>query len=361
MSMLPNRWDRALKGFLAGVIVLLLMGMTYQYIGTKLDTRRYLPPGELVDVGGHKLHVYCTGSGSPTVVLDAMAGGWSLYWSLVQPEVAKFTRVCSYDRAGYGWSEPGPAPRTGQKLAEELHALLAIGNVADPYVLVGHSLSGLTARLYRSQHPTDVAGLVLVDSAHEDQLKHEDFRKLFDSGGIRLSAFRMTTALGVPRFMALFGVLPPHMSKQLQQVPEEVRPILQAGWLRTQYLSTVAEETDAVEKTTEQVRATGRIGDVPLVVVTATGPVWWPDLPSGVNADQLKEAWLQLQKDLLKLSPNSSQIFADNSGHFVQFDQPDVVVAAIRRVIQEVRQTEDQAKSREPRAPKPAPMPPCPD
>jgi hypothetical protein len=161
--------------------------------------------------------------------------------------------------------------------------------------------------------------------------------------------------------MALFGVLPPHMSKQLQQVPEEVRPILQAGWLRTQYLSTVEEESAAVEKTAEQARGTGLIGDVPLVVVTAVGPEWWPDLPSGIHADRLKELWLQLQRDLLKLSPNSSQIFADKSSHFVPFDQPDAVVAAIRRVTQEVRHTEDQAKSREPRAPKPLPMPPCPD
>ena len=117
-----RRWLIRVGGGLLGLIVILaLAGVIYQAIGTTIDSHNYPPLGKLVDVGGYHLHLYCTGEGSPTVVLDAMGNGWSLYWSTVQPEVAKLTRVCSYDRAGSGWSEPGPTPRTGQQIANAAH------------------------------------------------------------------------------------------------------------------------------------------------------------------------------------------------------------------------------------------------
>ena len=111
--------------WLAGMlVVLVIIGIGYQFIGMVSDRIHYSPPGRMIDVGGHRLHLYCIGNGSPTVVLESPAPGWSLYWTLVQPEVAKTTRVCAYDRAGLGWSDPGPLPRTGQRMAQELHRLL---------------------------------------------------------------------------------------------------------------------------------------------------------------------------------------------------------------------------------------------
>jgi pimeloyl-ACP methyl ester carboxylesterase len=127
----------------------MIAGMGYQFAGMLIDRSHYPPPGQMIDVGGHRLHLYCTGTGSPTVVLEAAAPGWSLYWSLVQPDVAKVTKVCAYDRAGLGWSERGPLPRTGQRMARELHQLLTRAGISGPYVFVGHSLGGFVARQLR--------------------------------------------------------------------------------------------------------------------------------------------------------------------------------------------------------------------
>jgi len=334
------RWiRRGIRGLLGLIVVLALAGSLYQFIGSAIDKRKYPPPGKLVDVGGYQLHLYCTGAGSPTVVMDAMGNGWSLYWSAVQPEVAKFTRVCSYDRAGYGWSDPGPTPRTGQQIASELHTLLGNAGIASPYILVGHSLGGFTVRLYRNQHPTEVAGMVLVDAGHEDELEQEEFRKFFDAGQRQLPAFRVVTALGVPRLFSSLGLLPPFLSKQLQQVPPDVRPMLRAGWVRTPYMTAIAEETAVLPETLEQVRATGTLGDLPLVVLTATGPIWWPDSPAEVDGTQFKQMWLELQQKLTTLSTHNTQLFADKSSHFMQFDQPDLIVDAVRRIVETTKQS----------------------
>ena len=130
------------------------------------------PPGVMVELGGHRLHIHCTGEGSPAVIFESGLGGTSLDWSRVQPEVSEFTRACSYDRAGYGWSEPGPSPRHAVRLAAELDRLLLSAGVPPPYVLVGHSFGGLTIRILAARREQTVAGLVLVDTVHERQFQH---------------------------------------------------------------------------------------------------------------------------------------------------------------------------------------------
>jgi pimeloyl-ACP methyl ester carboxylesterase len=126
------------------------------------------PPGVLVDIGGYRLHLHCSGSGSPVVLLEAGAGDFSSDWSLVQPAVSQVTRVCSYDRAGYAWSDAGPLPRTIRQVTSELHAMIGAAGLPAPLVLVGHSLGGLYARAFAAAHPDQVAGVVLIDAAHED-------------------------------------------------------------------------------------------------------------------------------------------------------------------------------------------------
>jgi pimeloyl-ACP methyl ester carboxylesterase len=155
------------------LLVALVVGAIYQARATEIDLREAFPgPGEMVDVGEHRLHLNCVGQGSPTVVLD---GGWgytSVEWSgWVQPEVAEHTRVCAYDRAGMGWSEPEPGPPDATRVACQLHTLLQEADEEVPYVLVGHSLAGLYSRIYAERYPEEVAGMVLVDSTHPDQFE----------------------------------------------------------------------------------------------------------------------------------------------------------------------------------------------
>jgi pimeloyl-ACP methyl ester carboxylesterase len=140
-------------GFLCLIGLLLMIGAAYQWISTKLDAKRYPAPGQLVDIGGYKLHLYNAGSGGPAVILDAGLGGFSSSWGLVQPKIAQFTQVVSYDRAGTGWSEPSPFPRTSQQIVRELHTLLQNAHIPKPYILVGHSFGGINVRLYAATYP----------------------------------------------------------------------------------------------------------------------------------------------------------------------------------------------------------------
>jgi pimeloyl-ACP methyl ester carboxylesterase len=158
---------RTLAALVGLLVALGLAGASYEAIAAAGDARRYPPPGRLVDVGGERLHIQCVGTGSPTVVLDAGLGGSSLDWNLVQSELGNTTRVCAYDRAGMGWSDPSPYPRTPRQIADELHTLLTNAGIAEPYVLVGHSLAGKNVRLFALTHPDQVAGMVLVDARSE--------------------------------------------------------------------------------------------------------------------------------------------------------------------------------------------------
>ena len=160
-----HRSRRVLRGFARGIAVTLALmvglasvGASYEAIAAGGDAKAYPPPGRLVDVGGYRLHIQCAGTGSPAVVLDAGLGGTSLDWNLVQKEMGLTTQVCAYDRAGMGWSETGPLPRTPDQIARELHTLLTNAGIPGPYVLVGHSVGGKNVRMFALQYPDEVAG-----------------------------------------------------------------------------------------------------------------------------------------------------------------------------------------------------------
>jgi pimeloyl-ACP methyl ester carboxylesterase len=165
-----TRW---LKRALLACVVLLsfvsICGALYQWLATRRDLAAHPAPGHLVDIGGHRLHIWCTGSGTPAVILDSGLGGSFVDWSYVQPDIARFTTVCSYDRAGMGYSDPGPFPRTSQQIADELAVLLDRAHIPGPVVLAGASLGGFNVRVLASTRPERVAGLVLVDASHETQ------------------------------------------------------------------------------------------------------------------------------------------------------------------------------------------------
>ena len=333
------RW---LVRILSGLVLLALIGVVYQLAGEALDSRRYPPPGRLVDVGGHRLHLSCTGEGNPTVILEAAGPGWSLYWSTVQPEIAKRTRVCSYDRAGFGWSESGPSPRTGRRIATELHTLLAQAGISGPYLLVGHSLGGFVVRLYRHFHPTDVVGMVLVEAGQETELRRSEFRKFIHAGKTTLPLFTALTALDISRLLTSFDFLPPLFAEQEAKVPAEIRPMLRAGWLQTDYPITLADEAVSLGETVDQVQRAGSLGNLPLIVLTATGPIWWPDMSADIDQAKFRETWLQLQTELTNLSSDSRQIFAEHSSHLINFDQPELIVDAVRQLLETGKQAHRQ-------------------
>ena len=325
----PNRlvfWIvRILLGLLALIVLLALGGASYEAIMAAGDGRRYPPPGQLVDVGGYRLHLHCIGQGSPTVVLDAGLGGFSLDWGAVQPHIATSTRVCAYDRAGLGWSEPGPTPRSPQQFASELHALLTNGGVEGPYVLVAHSLSGKTARLFANQHPDDVAGMVLVDTSHEfvddhrppEQLAAEDAERRQFQNMIRWTArFGLVRLLWAP---ALPSVLPG--SGNLTPEARTAIGVLQA---RPRQIETALAEDAAKMDSNTQLRTAASLGATPLIV-----------LVSGQNVDHdpiSKEA----QQIMTGLSSNSRLVIAQ-SGHYVHYEQPAQVVESIRQVVDAAR------------------------
>src|SRR4029078_6365238 len=214
-----RRWTKRIFVVLGAFLLLAtLSGATYQWLATRKDLAATPPPGHLVDIGGYRLHLWCTGDGAPAVILDAGLGGSTAGWGFVQPEVARFTRACSYDRAGMGYSDPGPLPRTARRNASELAELLARGGIAGPVVLVGESIAGFNVRVFASDHPERTAGLVLVDGSHEDDVLEVPGMARFVPLLSPIGALRL---LGVS-----FG-------ERLESLPPSVRPFAKATRFRT--------------------------------------------------------------------------------------------------------------------------------
>ena len=354
------RWTRrGLAGLLVLVVGGLIVGAAYQTSAEYRDRRRYAPPGRLIDVGGYRLHLYCTGSGGPTVALDAGLGGFSLDWSLVQPQVAAATRVCSYDRAGNGWSEPGPAPRDAVQVAKEWHTLMARSGERGPYVLVGHSLGGLHARLYASTYPQEVAGLVLVDptptATPAEQLQHmsAEERRQFEAWVAQQPAppsqarqavlnwlTRLAARVGLVR---LIGAQAIERDTLLPYLPPEHKPAYRALLLRSARIDTVLAEMAAGETSAEQVRAATRPLDgrpVRVLVSNVPGNFARQAQPDAVSSTDLMLLHVlhRISRDLAhQFSSDGMLLVAEQSGHYIQIDQPDVVVQTIRGVVEAVR------------------------
>jgi pimeloyl-ACP methyl ester carboxylesterase len=313
------------------VLVLLLAGVVFQFVMTRIDARRYPAPGEMVDVGGYDLHLYCTGEagGAPSVVMDSGLGGTVLDWQLVQPEVAKFARVCTYDRAGMGWSDPGDQPRTSQQIVKELHTLLGnAGVVEGPYVLVGHSFGGTNMQVYASHYPDEVAGMVLVDSALEDE-KAVTLTQSLQPSPVLLKIY---ATIGLTRLPYTLGGEPPGLtSPELED--EQV-----AISSHRKHVFAVADETSSLQESFNENRADPMsLGNKPLMVLSAgfvqlTG--------TGLSQEQVNlidELHSDSQAALTRRSENAKQIIAEDSGHYIQVERPALVIDAVRHVVEATR------------------------
>jgi pimeloyl-ACP methyl ester carboxylesterase len=316
------RWiGRTLAGLFGLIVVLGLVGASYEAIAARGDARRYPAPGQLVDVGGYRLHIQCVGTGSPTVVLDAGLSGSSLDWSLVQPELGRSTRVCAYDRAGMGWSDPGPQPRTPRQIADELHSLLTKAGIAGPYVLVGHSLGGKNVRLFALQHPGQVAGMVLVDArgeyvdANTSPAEVQAFQQALAAQAL---LYRVARSVGLVRLIgaSLWGG---------PAMPREMRT--EGMLLQTSQRGVDAQTAEGLERAADdaQLQAAPSLGDRPVIVLAAGQKVAHDPI------------WAEAQRRQAALSTNGRLIVAEGSGHAIHWDQPTLVIDAVRQVVDDVR------------------------
>lgn len=281
------------------------------------------PLGKLVDVGGYRVHVYCTGAGSPTVVI--VGAGFSFNWGLVQPEVAKFTQVCAYDHSGIGWSDAGPADSCDLRVGEVHTALKNLG-IKGPYVLVGHSLGGLVARVYAGKYPDETAGIVFVDHAMQAL-------RAFTAPG-PVPRAQAQTAPATPKTptgpMVITGAMGIEDDPNFSKLSEHDREL--DLWFMAQQRNQTALRTNhnnvnpgcfaAVDEMAKEYPHP--LGEKPLV---------------DVDTDEMRNSpgYLDLQKELLALSLNSKEMVAEKSSHFVIIDRPDVVIEAIRRAVESVR------------------------
>jgi pimeloyl-ACP methyl ester carboxylesterase len=320
-----RRLHRAIIGLVVAALLLVASGALYQYVSAARDRRAHPMPGRLIDVGGYKMHIACTGDGPTPVILDSGLGDSYLTWRKVQPQIAQFTRVCSYDRAGLGYSESSPRPRSSQVFAEELHALLHNAGSAAPYVLVGHSLGGFNVRLYASSYPSEVAGMVLVDASHPEQQKRlPPALNDLDASWVREQEFfEFTMPFGLPRLMGFCA----------QDV--EVR----AAECNFHNVRESVAELKSISESAKQTAMTGSLGDIPLAVLSQDPDTPQYDLPEDL-AKPTNDAWQRMQKELAQLSPRSTQVIAKNSGHYIQLDRPDVVVQAVREVVDQIRRVQ---------------------
>ena len=329
------RWARRiLLGVLGLIVLALLAGVVYEAVSRASDEKRFRPPGQLVDVGGHRIHIHCTGSGSPTVVLEAGLGLTALLWRAVQPGIAAFTTVCSYDRAGYGYSDPGPLPRTVERRVDDLRAALRGAGRPPPYVLVGHSAGGLAARSFQHRFPGEVVGVVLVDSSHEDQFVRAPPSL---AAGMRAEGSQAEVAaalqpLGVTRLLLAF------IARQAG-VPQDLADEYVALSVRRPYLEAVRSETDQLLGR-KDVPPGVTLGELPLVVLTA-GKAGELDLPPA-DAAAFRRLWVEeLQPELARLSSRSRQVTVEGSGHLIPMEEPGAVVEAVRQVVDEIRARRD--------------------
>jgi pimeloyl-ACP methyl ester carboxylesterase len=315
---------RVVIGLVVTLAALAASGATYQAIATANDRRTYPPPGQLVDVGGYKLHINCVGEGSPTVILDHVGAANSAQWALVQPEIAKTTRVCAYDRAGFGWSEPGPAPRDAKQSMNELHTLLTNAQIAPPYVLVGHSYGGNVARLYVDQYRNQVAGMVLADPGN-----------LFDTPGVPAdinaewkaadqTVMRLgpiLSRLGVIRLAAAAGLVAGH-----GDLPAPVGSAYDAVNLRTSFWDTLGAQNQAMPATSAEVIGAGHVyGALPLIVLSVDQP-----------ANRSRQIWSEVNAELATYSTIGVHRVVAGADHMaLAFDHKhaQATIAAIGQVV----------------------------
>jgi pimeloyl-ACP methyl ester carboxylesterase len=330
-----KKWIARVAFTLAGVVVLaLLTGASYEALGRRKAGRDFPAPGKLVDIGGRRIQMDCRGAGSPTVVFeDGLDMGGSLSWSGVHDSIATTTRACAYSRAGIMWSDPHGGPQTGKNVAEDLHNALSRSGERPPYVLVGHSLGGPYAMIYTKLFGPEVAGLVFVDASHPDQVAR--FKSLTAwtlAEGIKpVKVGAAFARVGLVRKLAATDSAPPEPEYAVRATAAYASTSL-AGMLK---------EVDSFNETLSEAGTLRQLGDRPLFVLTATEPMPKADLAmmkmTAAQGVEYQARWVQMQNEEASWSSRSQHRLVPESSHYIQFDRPAIVTAAVRSVIDSVR------------------------
>ncbi|MGD0547044.1 MAG: alpha/beta fold hydrolase [Terracidiphilus sp.] len=305
-------WQYLLCSALPLSLLLLALGYVYEWAGERRDARLDPAPGRLISVGDHRLHLFCKGSAAPAVVIEQGAGELSKFWWPVQDEIAKFAQVCTYDRAGYGWSEPGPVGKSIEDRARELHTLLSEAGVQGPFIFVAHSYGGLMVRAYAQEYPDQVVGLVLVDTPDESSIFQSEVLAFYSKARAMNRVVGLIARFGVPRLLRHWV------------------PLDRFGlWLsRPSEYAALCDDLLSLELVPAPMRASksaGSLGSLPVIVMTHGQP--FPG-PFAV----LEKNWSEGQERLAALSTNSVLMVAKDSNHMIQQDEPALVVGAIRRI-----------------------------
>jgi pimeloyl-ACP methyl ester carboxylesterase len=327
-------------------LILLLAGWLYQRFGTARDQQRYPAPGALVDVGSHRLHCLVIGEGNPTVIFESGLMSTVLSWRDLQPEIAKTTRTVSYDRAGLGWSDPGPETRDAGQIVNELRILLDRVRILPPYVLVGHSFGGLTTRLFAARYPEEVCGLVLIDPVVPGEWNpgSERNQKSIRVGSRILRRAAAMSRWGVLRFLAFLmragaGALAEPLVRAISRgapkgdgttksplfwnLPEAERGMAHVFWVQEKFAKTIASQLQCLPGGCAQVAAAGSLEGISITVISAA------NTPAERRAEQIGTA---------RLSSRGKHLVATRSGHWVMVDEPELVIQAIKEAIERARE-----------------------
>jgi pimeloyl-ACP methyl ester carboxylesterase len=321
------------------LIFCVAVSAAYNAIRSRYLQSRYPVPGKFYAVNGSVMHIYCIGSGSPTVVLESGRGDDWLYWQKVQPDLAKATRVCSYDRAGLGWSDPQPGLRDARNIATQLHALLQQAGEAGPFVMVGASAGGLYVREFVATHPTEIAGIVFVDASSPEQVQELPYGKDSDAG--RKTRHREAVLEWIKEASG-WSRLSGQCTGEVEKGLESYALLARAGACRPSVTFGELREWDEFWHSAEEAAGAPCCGDLPLVVISQD-----PDRPKpGWSAQSIaaNPIWNSLQERLKNLSPRSRRIIARTSGHHIMIDRPDAVIAGVGQLVNEIRHPDTSPK-----------------
>lgn len=338
-SLTAKRGWRLLRRLAAGLLLLVVLlciaGAMYNALALHHLRKLYPPPGQFYSVNGHSMHLYCSGSGSPTVVLESGGAEGFLVWGKVQPVLSRVTRVCSYDRAGLGWSDPVPGPRDSDHIAKQLHALLTKANIAGPLVLMGHSAGGLHIRVFASRYPKDVVGMIFVDATTPpDGIRlPASVAALDHHSTVQMAIFKAMIALGIPRIMGQCSVPPPGF--------DATANLWRANACTPAYVTAYQREKCWSAASRSEAARSAHFGNLPVLIFSRDNHLPRPpQLPSLVSTRDWQlgnVAHDRMQANLMKLSTHSRRIIVKGSGHYIHFQRAELLNREVIGFIQQRR------------------------